>query len=80
MLTRGGGALEIAMSPIDWQAQSTYDAVQQHDAPGFAWEFLRRNSEFIADLKTLQTSGRRLPTNAQREGFARKWGVRCHPP
>lgn len=65
------------MSPIDWQTQSTYDAVQHHDAPGFAWEFLRRNSDFKADLKALQASGRQLPTDAQKEGFARKWGVRC---
>jgi hypothetical protein len=67
------------MGQIDWQSKPAYDNLQQHDAPGFAWEFLRRNLDFRADVKALANSGRRIPTNAQKEAFARKWGVRFRP-
>lgn len=67
---------EITMGLTDWQSNSAYEFVQQCDAPGFAWEFLRRNPEFISDVNALESSGRRIPTNAQKQAFARKWGLR----
>lgn len=66
------------MGQIDWRSNAAYQHLREHDAPGFAWEFLRRNPEFIADVKALSTTGRRLPTSAQKARFARKWGLRCH--
>src|SRR5438874_13788155 len=77
---RWESTLEIDVSQPDWQSKIPYEHLQQHDAPGFAWQFLRRNPEFTADTKALSATGRNLPTNAQKEAFARKWGVRCHTP
>ena len=68
------------MGQIDWQSDAAYQHLREHDALGFAWEFLRRNPQFIADVKALSTSGRRIGTAAQKEAFARKWGLRCHAP
>jgi hypothetical protein len=34
------------MSGADWRNPDAYEELRSLDAPGFAWEYLRRNSEF----------------------------------
>jgi len=46
------------------------------DAPGFAWEFLKRNHAFVEELRFLKrVQQRRKPTRPERESFAQRWGV-----
>lgn len=65
------------MSRTDWLAPSGYEQLQSLDAPGFAWEFLRRNPEFLKDCSTLERAENdgKLAA-ADEEHFARRWGVR----
>ena len=47
------------------------------DAPGFAWEFLRRNPDFQQDRRKLERAARQGALNqAEVDAFARRWGVR----
>jgi Family of unknown function (DUF6499) len=46
------------------------------DAPGFAWEFLRRNPDFERERSNLERAARRGALNsADADAFARRWGV-----
>jgi hypothetical protein len=47
------------------------------DAPGFAFEFLRRNAEFVKDHERLvRLAGRNALSRKSRETFAHRWGLR----
>jgi hypothetical protein len=47
------------------------------DAPGFAWEYLRRNSDFQQDRRKLERASRGGVLNqTEVDAFARRWGVR----
>jgi hypothetical protein len=66
------------MSRPDWRDSGAYAGLQSLDAPGFAWEFLKRNSSFLAELRTLkQIVRRRKLTRAELEQFSLHWGIRC---
>ena len=65
------------MSRADWRTPGAYEELRSLDAPGFAWEYLRRNSDFLQDRRKLERSARRGVLNqAEADAFARRWGVR----
>ena len=65
------------MSRADWRTPGAYEELRSLDAPGFAWEYLCRNSDFLQDRKKLERSARRGVLNqAEADAFARRWGVR----
>ena len=61
----------------DWRSASAYENLHSLDAPGFAWEFLRRNPEFERDRAQLEESNENA-TAAQLDSFTRRWGC-CLP-
>ena len=61
----------------DWRSPAAYEHLRSLDAPGFAWEFLRRNRAFQRDREKLeQAAERRVLSADELDGFARRWGVR----
>lgn len=65
------------MARIDWRSAGAYEDLRPLDAPAFAFEFLRRNPDFLADHARLTRKARRHTLNdAEAEEFARRWGVR----
>jgi Family of unknown function (DUF6499) len=65
------------MSRADWRSPGAYEELRSLDAPGFAWEFLRRNSDFQQDRRKLERAARRCALNhAEVDAFTRRWGVR----
>jgi hypothetical protein len=65
------------MSRADWRTPGAYEELRSLDAPGFAWEYLRRNSDFLQDRRKLERAARRGALNqAEADAFARRWGVR----
>jgi len=65
------------MSRADWRTPGAYEELRSLDAPGFAWEYLRPNSDFLQDRRKLERSARRgVLDQAEADAFARRWGVR----
>ena len=65
------------MSRADWRSPGAYEELRSLNAPGFAWEFLRRNPDFQQDRRKLERAARRGVLNqAEADAFARRWGVR----
>ena len=65
------------MSLPDWRSAAEYEELRPLDAPGFAWEFLRRNKVFAAERARLVDAAARRALDAEAAGdFARRWGVR----
>jgi hypothetical protein len=65
------------MPRADWRSTAPYDDKRKLDAPGFAFEFLRRNAEFVKDHERLaRLASRNALSRKSRETFARRWGVR----
>jgi Family of unknown function (DUF6499) len=65
------------MSRANWRTPSAYEELRSLDAPSFAWEYLRRNSDFQQDRRKLERAARRGVLNQAEAGsFARRWGVR----
>ncbi|HUZ73387.1 MAG TPA: DUF2285 domain-containing protein [Stellaceae bacterium] len=65
------------MARADWRSASAYEDLWPLDAPAFAYEFLRRNTEFLSDYARFFRAGRRGATDpAEAEAFAQRWGVR----
>jgi hypothetical protein len=65
------------MSSDDWRDPANYELLRSLDAPGLAWEYLRRNPEFNVERARLkQEHERDLLTPERAEAFARRWGVR----
>ncbi len=65
------------MSGDDWRDPGAYEWTQSLDAYGFAWEFLRRNPEFVKELRYLKRIARRRSlTETELELFSDHWGVR----
>ncbi|WEX85779.1 DUF6499 domain-containing protein [Sinorhizobium garamanticum] len=56
-----------------WRSSSTYDYVDDLSGPDFAWEWLRRNSNYQADYQATQFSDadRERVTNTLRS----RWGL-----
>ena len=65
------------MSHADWRNPSAYEELRSLDAPGFAWEYLRRNPDFQQERRKLEQANRRGALNQiEVDAFARRWGVR----
>jgi hypothetical protein len=66
-----------SMSHADWRNPSAYEELRSLDAPGFAWEYLRRNPDFQQERRKLEQANRRGALNqTEVDAFARRWGVR----
>ena len=68
-------SLEIPMPPDDsrWQAPATYDFVDDLDAPGVGWEWLRRNEQYQDDYAALTSQADDI---AAGDRMASTWGLR----
>jgi hypothetical protein len=65
------------MSHGDWRSPSAYEDLRSLDAPGFAWEYLERNPDFIRERRNLERAARGgVLIPAEVEAFTRRWGVR----
>lgn len=65
------------MGSADWRSPDGYSNLLQVDAPGFAWEFLRRNSEFLKDHESLsRATDQHRRTTEEHDAFALRWGIR----
>jgi hypothetical protein len=65
------------MSRADWRSPGAYEELRSLDAPGFAWEFLRRNADFQRQRRKLERAARQgILDQAEADAFTRHWGVR----
>ena len=65
------------MSRDDWRSPRAYEDLRSLDAPGFAWEFLRRNADFKQDHEKLERAAREGTLDpAEVDAFTQRWGVR----
>jgi hypothetical protein len=65
------------MSRINWRFPDAYEDLRSLDAAGFAWEYLRRNPEFLRDQSRLERAAADgAPDPDEMEAFAHRWGVR----
>lgn len=65
------------MPYADWRSTTPYDDKRKLDAPGFAFEFLRRNAEFVKDHERLvRLASRKALSCKSRDTFAQRWGLR----
>jgi hypothetical protein len=60
------------MSEFDWRSPEVYTTMQVAEAPDFAWEYLRRNSDYQKDYRKLQSGGSHA--NVSRT-FRQRWGL-----
>ncbi len=67
----------VAMPGSTWRSPEAYEALRSLDAPGFAWQYLRRNPGFQQDHKQLARRSQRNEVMAhQTAAFADRWGIR----
>lgn len=59
---------------FNWQAAGTYSYLDDVGSTGFAWEFLRRNSDYQEDYQSIASQGDAAPEMP--EPLARRWGLR----
>lgn len=65
------------MSRTDWRSAGAYEDLRSFDAPAFAWEYLRRNANFLRERRKLQRAARRGALDPiEADAFARRWGLR----
>jgi hypothetical protein len=65
------------MARADWRSASAYEELRPLDAPAFAYEFLCRNPDFLADHARLARMSRnRTLEAAEADTFAQRWGLR----
>lgn len=65
------------MSRAYWRSPGTYKAIQSLDAPGFAYEYVSRDPDFVEDQERLRQAARQNSLDpAEAEAFARRWGLR----
>lgn len=59
------------MATFDWRSPDTYKPIQDINAPGFAWEFLRRNPDYRRDVSRI---ARTTPLGGRADAaFAQRW-------
>lgn len=61
------------MNRAYWRSPEAYRKLETFDAPGFAFQFLNRNPEFVKDRERLHRQGALDP--AEVNAFARRWGL-----
>ena len=63
------------MSRADWRSPGAYEDLRSLDAPGFAWEYLRRNADFLQECRKLERTARQGALDpAEVAAFTRRWG------
>jgi hypothetical protein len=64
-----------------WRSPETIDRLNRLERPGFAAEFLRRNTGYRRDFARTQRLIARASVDAEtaRSGLARRWGLRFRP-
>jgi hypothetical protein len=68
------------MSAAEWRSAGAYEDLRSLDAPAFAFEFLRRNPEFLKDHARLARKSRHRALDPKdTEAFAQRWGLRFRP-
>jgi hypothetical protein len=61
----------------EWQSDAAYEDKHTLDAPGFAFEYLRRNRTFIRDHRRLEGLLKRgTLSQKMRDAYAHRWGMR----
>jgi hypothetical protein len=66
----------MLMNRAYWRSPEAYKKLETFDAPGFAFQFLNRNPEFVKDRERLQQMDRRGALEpAEVKAFARRWGL-----
>jgi len=64
------------MSRAYWRSPGAYKKLQTFDTPGFAFQFLSRNPDFVKDQQRLQEMDRQgALDSAEVDAFARRWGL-----
>jgi hypothetical protein len=61
------------MSEFDWRSAESYAGLEDAGREDFAWEYLRRNSEYQEDCRMLQRGRLRLSGVDQK--FRLRWGL-----
>lgn len=61
-----------AMSGVDWRSEEAYANFKQAEAVDIAWEWLRRDSEYQREYRSLASVGR---SGGVTETFRRQWGL-----
>ena len=56
-----------------WRTGSTYDYIDDLNAPDIAWEFLRRNHDYRREYSELQRLGHLAPDKAW--ALSDRWGL-----
>lgn len=64
------------MARQDWRSASAYDHLRSLDAPAFAFEFLRRNADFLKHHTRLVRPDEQPIDPSEKEAFAERWGLR----
>ena len=64
-----------------WRSPETIDRLNRLERPGFAAEFLRRDTRYRRDFAHTQRQIARASVDAEtaRAGLARRWGLRFRP-
>ncbi|WP_245461796.1 transcriptional regulator domain-containing protein [Rhizobium leguminosarum] len=63
----------MASDTSEWRSSSSYDYVEQLNAPDIGWEWLRRNEDYQRDFARVeQTSDR----TSLMESVGPRWGLR----
>jgi hypothetical protein len=60
------------MPHFDWRSSETYDRARELEPTGFAWECLRRNSDYHRDYHAF---ARATPDPVMITTFRRRWGL-----
>ncbi|MGJ4950050.1 transcriptional regulator domain-containing protein [Bradyrhizobium sp. HKCCYLS20291] len=58
------------MSEFDWRAPKAYANLHRADRPGFAWESVRRSSNYCTQFSAIAHPDRSAPAN-----FRKHWGL-----
>jgi len=62
------------MSRADWRSPGAYGVLRSLDASGFAWEYLRRNADFLQERGKLERTARQGALDpAEVAAFTRRW-------
>jgi Family of unknown function (DUF6499) len=59
---------------FDWRSAAAYTYLDDLGSTAFAWEFLRRNSDYQHDYRSILDDAGTSPETS--EPLARRWGLR----
>lgn len=65
------------MARPNWRSAGAYEDVRSLDAPAFAFEFLRRNDEFLQHhARIVRMTSDQPAHQVELQAFTERWGVR----